>query len=225
MNLLSRFTLLILMISMGSVVRLAAQTLPTTPEYPRYFVGASCILGNYEATYPRIRSYDEGVFSPCLTLGYQLVPRAAVQLSLERSSDQLSIDSFLPLPNGQSTRFQHYQENHQHFAIPLVLRLTGTRQLNHRLQFDALAGFTIIHSSFSRVFEGFNEQQQSISYSELAERTTNLALSIGGGIRYRFGRHLEAVADANLNRTISSASTSGFVNVYTTGLRYRFGYR
>ena len=52
-----------------------------------------------------------------------------------------------------------------------------------------------------------------------------MALSIGGGIRYRFGRHLEAVADANLNRTISAASTSGFVNVYTTGLRYRFGYR
>ena len=220
-----RSCLLPALLSVAFSHSLSAQTVPSGPAYPRYFVGTSCMLGNYEAIYPRIRSYDEGVLSPCLTLGYQLAPRVAVQLSLERSSDQLSIDSFLPLPNGQSTRFQHYQENHQHFAVPLLLRLTGTRQLNHRLQFDALAGFTIIHSSYSRVFEGFNEQQQSISYSELAERTTNVALSIGGGIRYRFDRHLEAVGDANLNRTISSASTSGFVNVYTTGLRYRFGYR
>lgn len=183
------------------------------------------MLGNYEAIYPRIKSYDEGVFSPGITLGYQFAEKGAVQLSIERSKTLLYTDFFDFAPAGQLIRVGYYRESHQHFALPVLLRFTGTKKPQRRLQFDALAGFVVVHASYSRVFAKTDEQQQITSYDELAERTTNVALSIGGGIRYRLGRHLEAVADANLNRTISAASTSGFVNVYTTGLRYRFGYR
>ena len=106
-----------------------------------------------------------------------------------------------------------------------MLRLTGTKRPEHKLQFDALAGFVIVRASYSQVYDRYDDQQNSIYHEEQSEQTTNLALSIGGGIRYRFGRRIEAVADANLNRTISAAATSGFVNVYTAGLRYRFGYQ
>lgn len=183
------------------------------------------MLGNYEVTYPRIRSYDEGVLSVGLTGGYQFAPRAAVQISVERSEEPLHIDFFDQNSSGQTVRIGYYQENHQNLAIPVILRLTGTKRLYRRLQFDALAGFVVVHASYKRVFAKVDEYQQTTSYEEQAEQTTNVALSIGGGIRYRFGRRIEAVSDANLNRTIGSAATSGFVNVYTVGLRYRFGYR
>ncbi|MDQ2769096.1 MAG: hypothetical protein M3Y54_01175 [Bacteroidota bacterium] len=220
-----RFCLLLAIIAGAFIFPSYAQTQLPTPDYPQFYGGISCMLGNYEVTYPKIGSYDETVFSPGLTVGYQFASRAAVQVSIAKSQDALSIDRFMPLPDGSTYRFQHYQENHQNFAVPIILRLNGTRKPERRLQFDALAGFVITHASYSRAFEGFNEQQQPISYSEQIEQTTNVALSIGGGIRYRFGRHFEAVGDANLNRTLSSAAGSGFVNVYTLGLRYRFGYR
>ena len=183
------------------------------------------MLGNYEVTYPRIRSYDEGVGTVGLTGGYQFATRASVQISIARSKEPLYIDFFDQNSSGQTVRIGYYQENHQNFAVPVILRLTATKRPNRRLQFDALAGFVVVHALYKRVFAKINEQQQTTSYEEQSEQTTNLALSIGGGIRYRFGRRIEAVADANLNRTIGAAATSGFVNVYTVGLRYRFGYR
>ena len=182
------------------------------------------MLGNYEVTYPRIRSYDEGVLSPGLTLGYQFAERSAVQVSIEKSKEILQIEIAKPVGTSQA-RDSYFRDERHNFAIPVILRLTGTRKTARRLQFDALAGFVVVHASYAWFQNGYDDLQNVIYHEEHAERTTNVALSIGGGIRYRFGRHLEAVADANLNRTISSAATSGFVNVYTTGLRYRFGYR
>jgi len=182
------------------------------------------MLGNYEVTYPRIRSYDEGVFSPGLTLGYQFAERGAVQVSIEKSREILQIEIAKPVGTSQA-RDSYFRDERHNFAIPLILRLTGTRKSSNRLHFDALAGFVVIHASYAWFQNGYDDLQNVIYHEEHAEQTTNVALSLGGGIRYRFGRHLEAVADANLNYNVQSPSSSGFVNVYTTGLRYRFGYR
>lgn len=198
-----------------------AQQPPAAPAYPRFYVGASCLLGNYEVTYPRIRSYDEGVLSLGLTGGYQFAPRAAVQVSVERSRELLEIEIAKPVGTSQA-RDSYYRADHRNVALPVLLRLTGTKRLAHRLQFDALAGVVVIHASYSRNYSRYDDQQNIIYHEEQAEQATNVALSLGGGMRYRFGRHLEAVADANLNRTLHRAATSGFVNVYTLGLRYRF---
>ena len=218
-----RFRLLFVLLCFTSRFAVFAQQPPAASEYPRLYVGTSCMLGNYEVTYPRIRSYDEGVFSVGLTGGYQFAPRAAVQVSVEKSSDLLEIEIIRPVGTSQ-TRLSYFRDERHNFALPLILRLTGTKRPTHRLQFDALAGLVVIHASYRWIQNGYDDPQNIIFHEEHAEQTTNVALSLGGGMRYRFGRHLEAVADANLNRTLNRAATSGFVNVYTMGLRYRFKY-
>lgn len=194
------------------------------PDYPKFYIGVSGMRGNYEVIYPRIRSYDEDVLSVGLTGGYQFASRAAVQISVEKSRTLLEIEIAKPVGTSQ-TRDSYFRDERHNFAVPVMLRLTGTKKPANRLQFDALAGFVVIHASYDWIQNGYDDQQNIISHEEHAEQTTNVALSIGGGVRYRFGRRIEAVADANLNRTIGAAAGSGFVNVYTVGLRYRFGYQ
>ncbi len=189
-------------------------------------MGVMGAAGNYGIVYPRLGRYLEGVLEPGVSFGYQLGPNAAVQAGITWGiSSQHNTEEFNLNASGQSVSVGYYRENHQHLAIPLLLRLNGTKRPDRRLQFDALVGAVITRAWYSRIFESVDQNQRTTFYSEQSEHVTNLALSIGGGIRYRLGRHLEAVGDANLNYNVQSPSGSGFINVYTTGLRYRFGYR
>jgi hypothetical protein len=207
-----------LLLSITSL-RSAAQAPPAVPEYPRFFVGASCMLGNYGVRYPRIRNYEEPVLSPAITVGYQIFDRLAVQVSAEKSRNILVVE----VNRLNQTHINYYRDERHNFAIPVVLRFAGTRRPAKRLQFDALAGVVLIHASYQWIQDGYDDFGNITFHEEHAEQTTNMALSLGGGIRYRFGRRLEAVADANLNLTLGAAAPGGFVNVYTMGLRYRFG--
>ena len=224
MQSIMRFFLLLALLAGTTAAPLLAQVASTDPKYPRFYTGASAMLGNYEVTYPKIGSYDEPVLSPGLTFGYQFASRAAIQVSMQKSRALLEIEITKPVGTSQA-RDSYYRADHHNFSIPVILRLVGTRRTSRKLQFDALAGLVLIHASYSRNYSRFDDQQNVIYHEEQAEQTTNVALSIGGGVRYRFGRRIEAVADANLNRTIGAAAGSGFVNVYTVGLRYRFGYQ
>lgn len=202
-----------------------AQMAPPLPAYPRYFVGVVGAAGNYGVAYPRLGRYLEGVLGPGVSFGYQLSANAAVQASVTWSITPLYLEDIRQNAAGQYVRLSSFRADHQHIALPLLLRLNGTRRPNRRLQFDVLVGAVVTRAWYSRIEEIFDNNQCVTFHSEQSEHVTNLALSLGGGIRYRFGRHLEGVGDANLNYNVASPSNSGFVNVYNAGLRYRFGYR
>lgn len=162
---------------------------------------------------------------PVLGGGHQLSPRTAIQLSVGAGHQLYYNEVTHQTPTGQTVRDSYFHDDHWLKAVPVLLRFTGTRRLYRRLQFDALAGITLLHASYYQTFDGYDNQQNSVVHEEHSERVTNVALTGGLSVRYRFGRHLEVVGDAALNRTLSSNPSASAKATYLVGLRYRFRYR
>ncbi|MGY3087796.1 hypothetical protein ACVWYF_000822 [Hymenobacter sp. UYAg731] len=213
-----------------------AQTTPEPSAAPRFYIG----LGAYSSYYQLLggqSGYDTPVRLPVqLVAGYRLRPRLAVQVGVAYSGNTAHFANvglaYNPTSPTRGTYFHEYATSTlRNASVAVLARYTLTRNPAHRVQFDALGGFTLEHSS------GFERGTRADSlggalivnpYSSRAARNT-LLLTAGLGTRVRLSQHFELTYDFTLNKALTSDSPTGHFQGLTSssalGLRYRFGRR
>ncbi|GAA4053688.1 hypothetical protein GCM10022409_45830 [Hymenobacter glaciei] len=216
---------------LGAALPALAQTTPAEkPATPRYYVG----LGAYSSYYNKFgRPYGTTGFPvPVqLTVGYQLSPRLAVQVGVAYSghsytynnSNQQSSPSYVPYSiEGKNTQ--------RLTSVTVLARYGLTQQAAHRLQFDALGGFGLEHSSYrgrGTQTDGFSGTLQTSTYDYTTVRNT-LLLTAGLGASYRLSPCFELTSDFTVNRALNNIDPvytgPALTGAAAVGLRYRFGH-
>lgn len=221
---------------LATVLPARAQTSTETPAAPlpgtaRYYVG----LGLYSSYYQQLGGQaNRSVRLPVqLTAGYQLRPRLAVQVGMAYSGTTARY-AFTGRTYGSGPAGYIDYNSTLTFRVlsaSVLARYTLTRNPAHRVQFDALGGFTLEYGS------GFNRGTQADSlggtrnvnsYSYRTSRNA-LLLTAGLGTRYRLSQRFELFYDLTLNKALTGPDPHpapvGLTGSSALGLRYRFGRR
>jgi hypothetical protein len=222
-------------LTLGSLLATAplfalAQAVGPAPT-PRYYVG----LAAYSSAYQGLEgnAFRGGPRIPVqVAAGYQLRPRLAVQLGVAYSGVSYStfgISRYFITQGAPAGVYFDYssQRKERNTSVALLARYTLTRQPAHRLQVDVLGGATmeVEHYAYSSV----NTDSLRVPVtSRYAENGTNWAylVTAGPSVRYRFGRHLEALLDFTLSYDFDRSHrpySSLLTGATALGLRYRFG--
>ena len=203
----------------------------TEPAPPKLYGG----LAAYVSSFQSIGSAPETGFPLPLqaTLGYQLLPRLAVQASVayRGGAYAYSYTNRDYFANGQVGPLYEISGTSRRRALSaaVLTRLTLTRQATHRLQFDLLGGLTLEHLGYLYSSVRIDSAAAPVA-SGYATTSTGLLVTAGPALRYRFGPRLEATY-----HWLFSAGLAGFDN-YTSfnypssasmalGVQYRFGRR
>jgi hypothetical protein len=191
------------------------------PAY-RFYVG----LGAYTSGIHRLGSEGQGQpFTLPLqaTFGYQFQPRLAVQLGVVYSGPQRKYSGSLQQPDGTTLLFSSKARNTA-TSISALGRYTLTRTPTHRLQVDALGGFTLLHRTFDGSgFYADSNAPDGYGRYDLHSSDYNVLLTGGLSTRYRFSSHFEAVADGTVStdlRALRAVTASA-----SLGVRYNFSRR
>ena len=221
---------------LGAGLPALAQTAPDAPATPRFYVG----LGAYSSYYQPLGHASAGSFDynfrlPVqLTAGYQLCPRLAVQGGIAYSSAAYHYGQFFSITAPGQTPFYYDTDGtdtRKQTSVSALARYTLTANPAHRLQFDALGGFTLEHLySRNQGTRIDNSQAAPTTRAYDFSLTRNTLLLTGGvGTRYRLNRHFELTYDFMVNKALNDNRTYGssMANILTSsqalGLRYRFG--
>ncbi|MDQ2772753.1 MAG: outer membrane beta-barrel protein [Bacteroidota bacterium] len=203
---------------------------PTAPAAPlRFYVG----LGAYHSNYQNLASWrqgDTGFRVPVqLTAGYQLRPRLALELGVAYSGRGTSYatDGYYYYTSSAPTYFQYAASSTRRMAsVSALARYNLTRQAAHRLQADALGGFTLVHetvASHSVAGDSIVGSFQVVP-SDFRRAYNTLLLTAGLGLRYRLSPRFALNFDLATNRNLGHPNAyQGFTGSAALGLRYRFG--
>ena len=206
-----------------------AQTAADVPAAPRFYVG----LGAYNSYYQSLGGqYNGPTRVPVqLVAGYQLRPRLTVQVGLAYSGNT-SRYAFAGrmYGSGPAGYLDYSATNTQRSASASVLaRYTLTRNPVHRVQFDALGGFTLEHGrNFLRgtQADSLGGTRNVTDFSRRASGTT-LLLTAGLGTRVRLSPRFELFCDFTVNKALTGPAPhpapAGLTGSNALGLRYRFG--
>lgn len=164
-----------------------------------------------------------------LTAGYQLRPRLALELGVAYSG-RTTTYAYEGYYSSGGTPYYYQRSNtatSRTTSVSALARYTLIRQPAHRLQVDALGGFTLLHRNYySRGFEG-DDLSGSLQTKPFTVRSasTDLLLTAGRGLRYRLTPRFELNFDlaTNYNLTSPTVHNDGFTGSSALGLRYRFG--
>jgi hypothetical protein len=199
-------------------------TAQTSEPTPRFYVGAGAAL----LTGQPFHRYATTRIGPALTVGYQLRPRLALQLSGAYTSRKGSTgyDSY-STDNAGNQYIDSYSTEYRDrlFTLPVLLRGELTNS-GKRLHVDALVGATLLLStSYSRSTSTYQGQTSFYNYDY--GPSLNASLSLGPALRYSLTPRLEATADVLVNIVVTRAyyysfNDHLFSNVLA-GVRYRFG--
>ncbi|MBF9144271.1 outer membrane beta-barrel protein [Hymenobacter properus] len=215
-----------------------AQAAPDAAPAPRFYVG----LAAYSSDYLPLESRHSGVSGfpvPLqLTAGYQLRPRLAVQVGLAYSGSAYGYNGEGYFYNLNSARGTYYsysgKSTVRNTSASVLARYTLTRKAEHRLQFDALGGFTLVHrrgSDQGIYVDSLSGSRNTSPYDGHAS-TNTLLLTAGLGTRYRLSPRFDLTLDLLLNRSLASPLyydnffknyQGGFSSSAALGVRYRFG--
>lgn len=216
---------------LGSPILSLAQTADPVPV-PKFYVG----LGAYGSSYQKLGGRpNSGATVPVqLTVGYQLLPRLAVQVGLAYSgySDSYAYDGRIYSdPIIPSTYFaDNGKYTERNFSASVLARYTLTRKPAHRMQFDLLGGFGL-ESPHSR---SQGTRSDSVQSSLVATPYTyrfsknDLLFTLGLSTRYRLSQRFELTYDFTISSVVASDKTypiSRLTGANALGLRYRFGQR
>ena len=199
----------------------AAQTLPPTPEQaPRFFVGVGGSFGGYPL--PKRAGVNVRSFVP--TVGVQLQPRLAVQLSgaytAEPTHTTYEYDPAYAYGTVRRSRTRT-------LVLPVLVRYTLTRRLAHRFQADVLGGFSFVHfNDLSDVYQ-LDANQQLLPSTQRSASSNSACAALGAGVRVALCPRLEIAGEAVLNHQLTSPTIGQYwanPNL-SAGLRYRFGPR
>lgn len=200
----------------------AAQTLPPTSERAlRFFVGVGGSFGGYPL--PKRAGVNVRSFVP--TVGVQLQPRLAVQLSgaytAEPTHTTCEYDPAYPYGTIRRSRTRT-------LVLPVLARYTLTRQLAHRFQADVLGGFSFVHfNDRSDVYQLDANLLLLLPPTQQSASSNSACATLGAGVRVALGPRLEITGEAVLNHQLTSPTIGRYwanPNV-SAGLRYRFGPR
>ncbi|SFP70657.1 outer membrane protein [Hymenobacter arizonensis] len=197
---------------------------------PKFYVGLAAYSSYYQ-NFGGKAARNSSVRLPVqLTAGYQLGPRISLQVGVAHSRANYSYDNefiYYPEPNNapQYSRFQGSIRS-QVTSVSLLSRYTLTRNLAHRVQFDALAGAGLENgsgNSRSTRSDSIAGGLQITNYSSRGSRNLFL-LTLGAGVRYRLNPRLDLNFDITTNRSVGDPYYNvGFTGSAALGVRYRFG--
>ena len=222
---------------LGTALPALAQTPAAMPApvTPRYYVGLGAYSSFYQPLGRQTSVFGSGSGSRRLpvqlTMGYQLRPRLAVQVGLAYSEATVRYAYAGRVYGNGPGGYVDYQSNttSRGFSASVLGRYTLTRNAAHRLQFDALGGFAVEHTShFDRGTQadslGGTAQLQSF-----ARHSTDFNLLVTGGIsaRYRLSPRFDLALDVLLSHSLLGPTIHqgplGLASSQALGLRYRFG--
>jgi hypothetical protein len=203
-----------------------AQTTPAeTPAAGRYYVG----LGAYSSYYNKAGKPNGSTGFPVpvqFTAGYQLSPRLAVQVGAAYSGHTYTY-GYYGLSSPPYVAYSTEGKNTQRLtSLSALARYTLTATAAHRLQFDALGGFTLEHYSYhsrGTQTDAFSGTLQTNDFDYTRTQNT-LLLTAGLGARYRLSPRFELTGDFTVNRALNHMG-QGLTGAAAVGLRYRFGPR
>lgn len=204
-----------------------AQTPDAAPTAtPRFYVG----LGAYHSNFQNLSSWgpgDTGFRVPVqLTAGYQLRPRLALELGVTYSGRTAAYTGFLIDETGTIVTQYSSTRTARTASGSVLARYALTRQPTHRLQIEALGGFTLVHTT-SDVKTSYTNyappSQPTVPYT-VRSSSSDLLLTAGLGLRYRLSSRFALNFDITTNRNLNHPKTyNGYTGSAALGLRYRFG--
>jgi hypothetical protein len=210
-----------------------AQTTPTTPAAPRYYVGVAA-YSSYFQEFGKQPYANAGFRAPVqLTAGFQVRPRIALQLGVAYSGATYSYDFTGYSYSDPSVRPVYFHNQGRQTvrttSVSLLSRYTLTRNPAHRLQFDALAGISLEHGSGYHRGSQTDSLGGTLNTNNFSSRGSQnlLVLNFGLGTRYRLTPRFELNFDLMANSVLpgSSYRIQGLTSTAALGLRYRFGKR
>ena len=219
---LSRYRFLLSGLLAGALPLAAfAQTETPAAFKPQLFVGLGVSVGSYR---PSIEFYDNTV-SPALTVGGQLGPRLAVQVSsvYSQQSNSYGYTGLLYINGGLHQGVSSGTSRQRIVAVPVLMRYTLTRRPARRFQVDLLGGTTVLRSTYRSMGTTIDSLQRVVSANDYRQATTTFCLALGPGLRYRMGQHLDLTSEYIFNILLNNRSYSSASAALTAGLRYRFG--
>jgi hypothetical protein len=193
----------------------------------RYYAGLSAYTSDYQSIGGN--SLSDLRVPIQATLGYQLRPRLAVQVSAAYSHsgfDYNNLGSNYYPPGGLvASDYQSGKMSASYSTLSLLARY-AVRHPDRRLQVDVLGGFSREHETYRNNYQYTALDSAKAVVSTSSVRTsytyTLWLLTAGLSTRYRLGQHLEAVLDATLNARVSSLDSPPTL-AGALGVRYHFG--
>jgi len=161
--------------------------------------------------------------------GYQLRPRWAVQagIAYTGSSQDYSYLGRYAEPGGANSYDFSYSGRYtiRKVAVALLGRYTLTRTPTHRLQVDALGGFTYEHGSVRDAGLFTSNRGGPLLTSDYGSevRQNELLVGLGSGLRFRAARRLDVMLDVVLNVPLYNDGIFELTSATALGVRYRFG--
>jgi hypothetical protein len=198
---------------------------------PHFYVG----LGVYTSSHQSLGSwYDQARIPVQAVVGYQVRPRLAVQLGLGYSGNSndyaysLSYSSYYPSPPSTVIDFAG-TNTERSAAATLLARYTLTRKSAHRFQADVLGGAKFEYSRFrNEGTQTTHDQAAPVTtpYSYSPSTNTQLALSLGFGLRYRLVSQLELTYDFTFDQPVATNyfGSNRMQSTSALGLRYHFNH-
>jgi hypothetical protein len=200
------------------------------PTEPHFYGG----LGLYSSNNQQLqwRNNDQAQIPVQALVGYQLRPRLAVQLGLAycgTSSDyaySLSYSSYYPSPPNTFIDFAGIYKR-RIATTTLLARYGLTRTAAHRFQADLLGGpkFEYVYYSDSGSRTTHDQASPVTTTYDNPNHSTQFALSLGIGLRYRLASRLELAYEFTFDQPLYSGYSGGnsLQSTAALGLRYHFG--
>lgn len=190
---------------------------------PSYYVGA----GLYTSAFQNL-GYHYGLTTvPVQVLGgYRWRPRWAVQLGAAYNGNSTDYRYRSIDPNNY-TYDDIGHATDRRLSLTLQLRRTLTRQLAHRVQFDALGGLTYEHGAFrgQGLYTVASASQPPASQPyDSHDQYNGLLAGLGLGVRVRVVAPLEVTFDYALNAALTETHFGSTISsAAALGVRYSFG--
>lgn len=205
------------------------QSVPALPteKFARFYGGVGGFVGKYRIPYAN-GTLLHYIAAPVLTVGYQITPRLAIQISGANYNDSHHYEGEAYDRVAQKVIGMAYSEYERGAtAVPVLFRYTLSKKSTHRVQFDALAGISFLRTNYRDALAVVDSIGTILSQSQQAESMNQNVLTLGLGVKIRLIRHLDFVGDVEANRTLSN---KGYLTHHLqvsclAGLRYRFLFR
>lgn len=200
----------------------AAPATAQTASSPKIYIGVQGFAGNYDLIYPRETSSRLIAAKPVqVTVGVQFAPQWAVQVGWVGSKQVFRTSGEYVNTTGKLTRYDSRDEQGS-MAFPVLLRYTITHKAAHRIQFDGVAGLTIVRGTYREQATRWDDGQAVYQLTR-ANQTVNAILTAGPAIRCAVGSRVELLGMATLNKTLSGRTMqTGITTTVSAGIQYVF---
>ena len=198
-----------------------AQTEPTST---RFYIGVGA---NLLTNVPFTSAGAPRLVGPSVTGGVGLTSRLALQISGAYHWQNESYTSGAYTYGQGLIGNNTYSSRSKYFTIPVLLRYTFT-PLTQRLQFDGLAGVTVVHSSYHYSYSTIDPSAGALYSYENTGGVTTGNITLGPAVRYALSSNVELTANGLVSAIVGGSYRDFgdrlFLNVLV-GAQYKFGQR